>query len=242
MPRREWSAVFWDIGGVILDHESTRRGHERFIKNLSEQFDLEYDSALGTWRNELGRYFREREGTTYRVARAGYQEAITAAVGEELPDSAWFPLFREATDACLEPIDGAAPALARLHSNDYYLGVISDIDTWEAERILRNFGVREYFDDLTTSEAVGRTKPDSRIFTAALEKSPVPAEQGLMLGDRYRHDMRGGTDAGLSTVAVDGSAAEHAPTPTDGYRVDDPYVDFVVDSPRDILAILSLEH
>ncbi len=241
MTRHEWSAVFWDIGGVILNHESTRHGHERFIESLSEAFDLEYDSALSTWRDELGSYFRERDGTTYRVARAGYQQAINAVVGEELPESAWLPFFREATDECLEPIDGAPAALARLHANDYYLAVISDIDTGEAERILRNFGVREYFDDITTSEAVGCTKPDARIFAAALEKAPVPAEEALMLGDRYRHDMQGGTQAGLSTVAVDGSAAEQAAAPTTGYRVDDPYVDYVIESPRDVLTILNVE-
>lgn len=237
----EWTAVFWDIGGVILDHESTRRGHEAFIEALTAKHDVGYESALGIWREELGAYFREREGTTYRVAREGYQQAITAAIGEKLPESAWLPLFREATDECLEPIDGAPTAIARLHSNDYYLGVISDIDTWEAERILRNFGIWEYFDDVTTSEAVGYTKPDSRMFTEALEKAPVAAEDGLMVGDRYRHDMRGGTQAGLSTIAVDGTAAEEAPAPTDGFRVDDPYVDFVVESPLDVLSIVSIE-
>lgn len=241
MTGSEWDAIFWDIGGVILDHDSTRRGHEQFVASLADEYAIDPTDALAAWREELGAYFRAREGTTYRLARDGYQEAINAAVGESVPEDTWLPLFKAATDSCLEPIDGIQETLRRLASTELYLGIVSDIDTWEAERILTNFGVKDAFDDITTSEEVGRTKPDPAMFETALEKAAVDPDRGLMVGDRYRHDMQGGASVGLTTVALNGSAAEEAPTPDTGFRVSDPYVDLVIHTPRDILTILGLD-
>lgn len=241
MNTSEYDAIFWDIGGVILDHSSTRRGHERFIESVATEYGIDATQALATWRDELGSYFREREGTVYRRALEGYQQAVNAAVGEPVPEETWLQMFLEATDTCLQTIAGVQETLTRLDQTGLYLGIVSDIDTWEAERILENFRVLQVFDDITTSEDVGRTKPDPAMFETALEKANAEPARVLMVGDRYRHDMKGGTRVGLTTVAHDGSAAEEAPQPDAEFRVSDPYVDFVINSPRDLLEILGLE-
>lgn len=51
------------------------------------------------------------------------------------------------------------------------------------------------------SEEVGVPKPDPRIFDYALEQAGNPdRERVLMVGDTAESDIRGGMNAGLSTV------------------------------------------
>ncbi|ELY58291.1 HAD family hydrolase, partial [Natronococcus jeotgali] len=72
-----------------------------------------------------------------------------------------------------------------------------------------------------------RTKPDSAMFEAALEKAGVPADRALMIGDRYDHDVRGAAEAGLHGVAF---GAE-----------DGPAVAYRIESPPEILEIVDGE-
>ncbi|WP_122089067.1 HAD family hydrolase [Halalkalicoccus subterraneus] len=201
-------AIFFDIGGVLLDSASVRRAHERFVADLSEEAGLDSDAALETWREELGAHFREREGTEFRSARAGYERAI-AALGI---DGEWEPLFESALAETIEPNPGAVEVVETLAERGSYLGVISDVDAAEGRRILETFDVLERFDSITTSEEVRRTKPDPAMFQAALAKSGTVPERSLMVGDRYHHDIEGAKEAGMRTAAYgadDGPAVDH---------------------------------
>jgi putative hydrolase of the HAD superfamily len=97
-----------------------------------------------------------------------------------------------------------------------YLGVLSDVDTEEALAMFDSFGIRERFDDVTTSEEVGYRKPDGRMFETATERlrsAGVDPSRTLMVGDRYRHDVEGAREAGLVPVGygtdAHGPAAEY---------------------------------
>lgn len=229
---RPYDAVFWDIGGVVLDLDSVRQGHRAFVENLAERFDLGED-ALETWRDELGAHFRDREGTAFASARAGYARAVAAMVGREVPESEWLPAFERATTEVLEPIPETVETVRRL-DGQLHQGIVSDIDTWEAERLLDQFGVTDHLDAMTTSEEIGRTKPDPAMFEMALEKAGVAPERAVMVGDRYRNDMEGASAVGIHTVAFGGSAADAAP--------DDPAVDYRVESTLELLEILGIGH
>lgn len=257
-------AVFFDIGGVLLDLRSVREGHRRFVAELATEHDLDTERALDTWRDVLGTHFRERRGTEFRSALVGYRRAVDAAVGSEVPDEEWRPTFDRVTREVLRPIDGAYETVEAL-SGEVYLGVISDIDTWEAERILEGFGVLDFFDAVTTSEAVGRTKPDPAIFAAAIGVAGVSPSKSVVIGDRYHNDMRGGSWAGLNTIAFGASAAngpgydrsgDDAESDgiegaderdgieggeTDAERDPDGVVDYRVTDPREVLGIVGLD-
>ncbi|MFU8869843.1 HAD family hydrolase, partial [Natronococcus sp.] len=105
-----------------------------------------------------------------------------------------------------------------------HVGVVSDVDDEEGKWMLERFGVREAFDSITTSEEVGRTKPDPAMFETALEKAGVEPARSLMIGDRYDHDVRGADEAGLHGVAF---GAE-----------DGPAVAYRIESPPEILEIV----
>ncbi|MEF8782137.1 MAG: hypothetical protein V5A39_11465 [Haloarculaceae archaeon] len=77
---------------MILDQGSVQRGRELFVAGLSVRFDLQPTEASEVWDRELGAYFRERDGNTFRPAHRGYQRAVEAVVGEPVPVDEWLPL------------------------------------------------------------------------------------------------------------------------------------------------------
>ncbi|WP_459890081.1 HAD family hydrolase [Halostagnicola bangensis] len=215
----EWGAVFWDIGGVILDLESVQAAHASFVAGLVDRYDLEMgrERALETWRTTVGDYFRDRDGTAFRSAREGYARAVEELVGKDVPRDEWKPTFEAAVSESIEPVLGAPEAIERLAERDLHVGVISDVDDAEGKRMLERFSVRSQFDSITTSEEVGRTKPDPAMFETALEKAGVSPERSLMIGDRYEHDVKGAAEAGLHGVAF---GADEGPAVS--YRIEDP--------------------
>lgn len=206
-------AVLWDIGGVILDIESVREGHVEFVGWLVETYDLEsVDKVVDTWRREIGEYFREREGTEFRPARDGYHRAIERIVGEPVERTDWLPRFRAILDEHLRSNPGTAVTIGSIATTGIHQGIVSDVDADEGRFILDRLGVLDHFDAITTSEEVGRTKPDRAMFETALEKAGVDPGRALMIGDRYSHDMEGATALGIRTAAYgaeDGPAVDH---------------------------------
>ncbi|EMA45411.1 HAD family hydrolase [Halococcus saccharolyticus] len=232
MDESQYDAVFWDIGGVLLDLGSVRAGHRAFVGALADEYDLDEEQALDTWRDELGTHFRERDGNVFRSARAGYERAVAAMVNHEVAEDDWLLAFERATREQLEPVSETVETIRALDGR-VHQGIVSDIDTWEAERLLAQFDVVAHLDAVTTSEEVGHTKPDRAMFATALEKADVEPARTLMVGDRYENDMVGASRAGIHTAAFGGSAADAEP--------DDPVVDHRIDDPRDVLALVGVE-
>lgn len=225
-PPEEWGAMFWDIGGVILAHDSVRRAHEAFVESLVAHLELsiEPERAAETWRGAVGRYFREREGTEFRSAEEAYRRGVAAVAGDAVAESTWYSMLESAFLEHVEPEPDAIATVQELADREIHLGIVSDIDQREADMILAEFGLTSAFDSVTTSEEVGRTKPDQQMFETALAKASVRPDRALMIGDRYSHDVKGGADAGMWTIAY---GAE-----------DGPAVDFRVAELPDVLDIV----
>ena len=217
----DWEAVFWDIGGVILDSASLRDAQRAFVGWLVDEYDSDRSTAeaFDRWQATLSAYFGAREGTEFLPARVGYARAIDAILGDAGggdADASETVAWQAQYDACLarhlRPKPHAVETIHALTDLDLHLGVVSDIDTREGAFVLETFGVRDAFDSVTTSEAVGRTKPNASMFETALDAAQVPPEHALMIGDRYRHDIEGASRVGLTTVAygaADGPAVEY---------------------------------
>ncbi|APX96761.1 HAD family hydrolase [Natronorubrum daqingense] len=213
-----WDAVFWDIGGVILDLESVQGAHAAFVAELVDEHDLEMavEDAVDAWRTAVGNQFREREGTEFQSAREAYATGVEALVDEDLPRERWEPVFERHVESSIEPVPGAVETIHELARRDVHVGVLSDVDDDAGKQMLERFGVRESFDSITTSEEVGRTKPDPAMFETALEKAGAVPKRSLMIGDRYDHDVKGADEVGINGVAF---GAEDGPAVS--YRIDD---------------------
>lgn len=210
---RSFDAVFWDVGGVILNIPSISQGQRAFVESAVTKYDLDYttESALETWRNGMRAHFAGRENGEYRTARGARQKAAEALFDGD-PPADWRELHEHVTAEHTEPNPGALETLTALGEAGVYQAIVSDADEGGIPDMLNRFGIDDHVAHVTTSEAVGFTKPDQRMFETALEKANVDPERGLMVGDKYENDMSGAKEAGLMTVAYgadDGPAVDH---------------------------------
>jgi len=92
--------------------------------------------------------------------------------------------------------------LSRMTAAGWSTIVVTNGQTRQQERKLRNAGLDRHVTGWVTSEAAGFRKPDERIFEAAAATAGLPLEGGWMVGDHPRADIGGGIGAGLSTAWI----------------------------------------
>jgi putative hydrolase of the HAD superfamily len=84
---------------------------------------------------------------------------------------------------------------------NFQLGVISNF-TGNLEVIMTEFALRELFDSVTESFYVGHSKPDERIFRAALAKQKFSPEECLYIGDNPKNDILPARELGMRTALI----------------------------------------
>ncbi|MFS8120675.1 MAG: HAD-IA family hydrolase, partial [Microcoleus sp.] len=91
------------------------------------------------------------------------------------------------------------PALNRWQQQGIELAVVSNFDS-RLYPVLKALNLAEYFTFVTISTEVGAAKPDSQIFTAALDKHNCIAENVLHIGDSFKADYCGAKNSGLNAI------------------------------------------
>lgn len=106
---------------------------------------------------------------------------------------------RFATTAAWELYDETLPVLQHLRRQQVTLGVISNFDS-RLHAVLDALNLREYFQTVTLSTAVGAAKPDSRVFAIATQKHQIAPERALHVGDSHKQDYLGAKRAGMQAL------------------------------------------
>ncbi|AFZ06788.1 REG-2-like, HAD superfamily (subfamily IA) hydrolase [Oscillatoria nigro-viridis PCC 7112] len=91
------------------------------------------------------------------------------------------------------------PALNKWQQKGIELAVVSNFDS-RIYPVLKALNLAEYFTSVTISTEVGAAKPDSQIFTAALQKHNCIPENVLHIGDSFKADYCGAKNAGLNAI------------------------------------------
>ena len=91
------------------------------------------------------------------------------------------------------------PALNRWQQQGIELAVVSNFDS-RIYAVLKALNLAEYFTSVTISTEVGAAKPQSQIFTVALQKHNCIAENVLHIGDSFKADYCGAKNAGLNAI------------------------------------------
>ena len=79
------------------------------------------------------------------------------------------------------------------------LGVISNTASlFEVFRILEDYGIRDYFSDVTLSSVTGYRKPHPYIFQVSFNQLKVEPSECVYAGDTYSRDVIGSMKAGFA--------------------------------------------
>lgn len=91
--------------------------------------------------------------------------------------------------------------LLDLKKKEYGIGLLSNWDR-SLRRILEKEGILKMMDEVVISSEVGYEKPDEKIFSIALEKAAVKAEEALLVGDNYYDDVLGARKVNMDAVLI----------------------------------------
>jgi FMN phosphatase YigB (HAD superfamily) len=100
-------------------------------------------------------------------------------------------------------IPGMAAVLRGLKAQGYSLALVADSRPQTPPNVLRQHGLCDLFDHLAISEVVGVSKPDPKIFLAALDALGVPERdygRVMMVGNNLERDIVGANRLGLISV------------------------------------------
>ena len=99
-------------------------------------------------------------------------------------------------------LPGAEEAVKRLHEN-YRLFLVSNGTAAVQHGRLTSAGLYPYFEQVFISQEIGFNKPDKAFFDRCFDRiSGFAPDRALMVGDSLTSDIKGGINAGLTTVWV----------------------------------------
>ncbi|MDL2235689.1 HAD family hydrolase [Christensenellaceae bacterium OttesenSCG-928-L17] len=95
--------------------------------------------------------------------------------------------------------EGVAEALQGIQSLGIRMGVISNTcSIYQVFDVLENYGIRQYFENVTLSSVTGYRKPQKRIFEIALREMGADASTAAYAGDTLSRDVVGPRNAGFA--------------------------------------------
>lgn len=100
-----------------------------------------------------------------------------------------------------EMYDDVAPVMAELQKRGLIVGVISNSHR-SLDAFREHFALANVITVSVSGAEHGYMKPHRSIFDRALERANVTAEEAVMVGDSFKHDIEGALNAGWRAVLL----------------------------------------
>ena len=207
-------AILFDLDDTLFDHRRASTlalgaMHAAHAPDLPfETFALKHDDVLEIFHTRFlaGEF-------TLEEARVARMQTLFAAFEREIDPVtavAAARLYREQHQANRHLVTGVVELLDALRDH-CRLGIVTNNSTAEQIEKLRALNIASYFDTVVISEEVGVTKPDKKIFSIALERIGVRAQDAVFIGDNWANDIVGALNAGMTAVWLDHNSKTPAP-------------------------------
>jgi putative hydrolase of the HAD superfamily len=200
-------AVLCDLDDTLFDH-----AHATRTALAGLQAD---EPALGCWRPaELERRHAELLEVMHQDVLAGrmsieharaerFRRLLldadgTGAACVRAPELA--ERYRSGYERAWRAVPGALDLAAAIKRAGLSMAIVTNNLTSEQRAKMTTCGLDVYVDALITSEEIGVTKPDVRIFEAALTCCGAQAHEAVMIGDAWHTDILGARAAGVRPV------------------------------------------
>ncbi len=147
---------------------------------------------------------------------ARYEQLILRGAGHEVDlqtaGDIWRSVRKQEYGFSLYP--DVAPALDALRSAGYVIGVVTNMSRPGVD-VAESMGFSDRVDFTLSSLDVGASKPDPKMFMAALSRAGVRADEAVHVGDQIETDIEGARAAGINPVLIDrhGSSAGYNACP-----------------------------
>ena len=198
-------AVLFDLDDTLFDHASCARAALRHVHAGYGCFNgVEFEELARRHADTL-----EELHVEVVAGRIGLDDArverfrrLCASAGTDVDGvlaSEAAAAYRQKYLEERREVEGAAALLAAVRARAK-VGIVSNNLLDEQREKLKYCGLDRYIDALVVSEVVGVSKPDRRIFAAALAELNTAPEDAVMVGDSWTADIAGAIAAGIRAV------------------------------------------
>lgn len=229
--KRKFDLVIFDLGGTLIHFngnwpEAIAESHQALVQNLiGFGYALDTQQFAADFLNRLNAYYRERETEYIELSTETILRALLAEHGYQNAPSRHLRPALDAMYAVTEKIwtleDDTHAALQALREQGYQLGLISNAnDDRDVEILVDINQLRQYFDLVLISAAVGLRKPHPQLFDIALDHYGVNPARAVMVGDTLNADILGAHHAGMKGIWITRRAADPRPGELEEIRPD----------------------
>lgn len=197
--------ILFDIDGTLLDHVSAERAAVQSLYSSIREWPQRpsAEEFVEVWHGEAERHMAlylagELTFVEQRVRRV---QSVFATWGREVSNEEAIRIFGEYHRAYQRNWRLYEDVLPCLHSlKDYVLGVVSNGDSEQQRRKLRDTGIASFFKSVVISADVGVPKPNAAIFQRSLRDLGLFPTEAAFVGDSLETDAIGASRAGLHGV------------------------------------------
>lgn len=212
-PPSRFRALLFDLGSTLI-YFAGEPGElfKRSLAPLSDSLQaaglsLDRERFTGEFQSRLETYYAERETEYIEYTMAYLLRTILAKYGypdlaEDIIRLALAAMYA-VTQEYWQVDPDAKTTLEMLYDQGYRLSLVSNAaDDADVQLLVDRAALRQYFDVILTSAALGIRKPHPRIFKHALDSLDIPAAQAAMIGDNLGADILGARNAGIFAIWV----------------------------------------
>ncbi|TFG31333.1 HAD family hydrolase [Candidatus Thorarchaeota archaeon] len=206
----EFQAVVFDLDSTLVDtHRYPMVASEWLMRHSN--VDVEKD-GMSYVQNLVTRYFKSIEETVSGAPFVTPFEIIRTAMAMSLEDHGYnadpslveqaTQRFRSLHIELSTPYPGVPELLSYLDTRGLKLGVLTNSFQGDADIILTNWNLRQYFKAIVDCGLVRAFKPMPEPFEGIISVLDVTPSETLYVGDEYYADMVGGKGVGFTTVWI----------------------------------------
>lgn len=198
--------IFFDLDDTLWDFEknSTRVLRQLFYEcDLENKLQCDCETFLKTYKNvnqQLWKLYNlkkidkmelrnHRFNNTFKLFNYDNYSLNLEITEQYLSRS---PLGTDLNQGCLE-------ALNYLHTK-YQLHIITNGFKEVQSVKIKSSGLNMYFKNIITSEEIGYSKPEKKIFKYAEKLANTKPSECVMIGDNYETDIKGALNAGWKAL------------------------------------------
>ena len=192
--------IFLDLDETILDF---KKAEDHSLRKTLTDLDVPVSDEIVALYSEINDSCwkkLERGEMTREEILSGRFGLLYERLGVDRdPDLTW-KIYEGNISDCGFVLDGAMELLGELSEKYELYGASNGTATIQDKRIVAS-GIDPYFKDIFISQRIGFNKPDKRFFDVCFEKVGVTdPKECVMIGDSLTSDIKGGKNAGITTL------------------------------------------